>query len=163
MPRTARTMRCSRWAGKTSAEDDMYSCLWHHVNFRNKGPSTLYGSGVRKNILSRSLIIASNVFEASVLHGSPAPGLSSRSQHCPWSELFSWKYRANMETRILHINVQRFRGGLVFKAHRLCVSFNFRLESNKEEKEHALIPASTHFRHFVRCNRKEYSSVLRNT
>jgi len=32
-------------------------------------------------------------------------------------------------------NVQRFRGGLVFKAHRLCVSLNSRLESNKEEEE----------------------------
>jgi len=30
---------------------------------------------------------------------------------------------------------QRFRGGLVFKAHRLCVSLNSRLESNEEEKE----------------------------
>ena len=29
----------------------------------------------------------------------------------------------------------RFRGGLVFKAHRLCVSLNSRLESNKEEKK----------------------------
>ena len=32
-------------------------------------------------------------------------------------------------------NVQRFRGGLVFKAHRLCVSLNSRLGSNKEEEE----------------------------
>jgi len=32
--------------------------------------------------------------------------------------------------------VQRFRGGLVLKAHRLCVSLNSRLESNKEEEEH---------------------------
>jgi len=31
-------------------------------------------------------------------------------------------------------NVQRFRGGLVFKAHRFFVSLNSRLESNKEEK-----------------------------
>ena len=31
--------------------------------------------------------------------------------------------------------MQRFRGGLVFKAHRLCVSLNSRLESNKEEKK----------------------------
>jgi len=30
---------------------------------------------------------------------------------------------------------KRFRGGLVFKAHRLCVSLNSRLESNKEEEE----------------------------
>jgi len=36
---------------------------------------------------------------------------------------------------LLHRNVQRFRGGLVFKAHRLCVSLNSRLESNKEEEE----------------------------
>ena len=28
----------------------------------------------------------------------------------------------------------RFRGGLVFKAHRLCVSLSSRLESNKEKK-----------------------------
>ena len=34
-------------------------------------------------------------------------------------------------------NVQRFRGGLVFKAHRLCVSLNSRLESNTEEKKGA--------------------------
>ena len=33
--------------------------------------------------------------------------------------------------------MQRFRGGLVFKAHRLCVSLNSRLESNKEEENHA--------------------------
>ena len=31
--------------------------------------------------------------------------------------------------------VQRFRGGLVLKAHRLCVSLNSKLESNKEEEE----------------------------
>ena len=36
---------------------------------------------------------------------------------------------------VLHINVQRFRGGLVFKAVRLCESLNSRLESNKEEEE----------------------------
>ena len=32
-------------------------------------------------------------------------------------------------------NVLWFRGGLVFKAHRLCVPLNSRLESNKEEKK----------------------------
>ena len=31
--------------------------------------------------------------------------------------------------------MQRFRGGLVFKAHRLYVSLNARLESHKEEGE----------------------------
>ena len=36
--------------------------------------------------------------------------------------------------QLLRRNVQRFRGGLVFKAHRL-VSLNSRLESNKEEEE----------------------------
>ena len=30
--------------------------------------------------------------------------------------------------------MQRFRGGLVLKAHRLCVSLNSRLESNIEEQ-----------------------------
>ena len=33
---------------------------------------------------------------------------------------------------VLHRNVQRFR---VFKTHRLCVSLNSRLDSNKEEEE----------------------------
>ena len=33
--------------------------------------------------------------------------------------------------------VRRFRCGLVFEAHRLCVSLNSRLESNKEEEEEA--------------------------
>ena len=32
-------------------------------------------------------------------------------------------------------NVERFRGGLVSKAHILCVSLNSRLESNKEEEK----------------------------
>ena len=36
--------------------------------------------------------------------------------------------------QLLHRNVQRFRGGLVFKAHRPCVPLNSRLESNKEEE-----------------------------
>jgi len=31
--------------------------------------------------------------------------------------------------------MQRFRGGLVFKAHRICVSLNSRLESNNEEEK----------------------------
>ena len=34
----------------------------------------------------------------------------------------------------LHRNVQRFRGGIVFKAHRLHVSLNSRLESIKVEE-----------------------------
>jgi len=34
--------------------------------------------------------------------------------------------------------VHRFRGGLVFKAHRLCASLNSRLKSNKEEEEVAV-------------------------
>jgi len=37
--------------------------------------------------------------------------------------------------QLLHINVQWFRGGLVFKAHRLCVSLNSRLERNKDEED----------------------------
>jgi len=38
---------------------------------------------------------------------------------------------------VSHRNVRRFRGGLAFKAHRLCVSLNSRLESNKEEEVRA--------------------------
>ena len=39
---------------------------------------------------------------------------------------------------LLDRNVQRFRGGLEFKEHRLCVSLNSRLEGNKEEEETGL-------------------------
>jgi len=37
-------------------------------------------------------------------------------------------------------DLQRFRRGLVFKAHRLCVSPNSRLESSKEEEDEDCIP-----------------------
>ena len=39
-------------------------------------------------------------------------------------------------------NVQQFRGGLVFKAHRLSVSLNSRLQNNKGEEECAWGSAS---------------------
>ena len=37
--------------------------------------------------------------------------------------------------QLLHRNVQRLQGGLVLKAHRLCVSLNSRLECNKKRRE----------------------------
>jgi len=49
------------------------------------------------------------------------------------SPFVSWS--ADLQTALTEKDVQRFRGGLVFKAHRLCVSLNSRLESNKEEEE----------------------------
>ena len=39
----------------------------------------------------------------------------------------------SMQPMIPAGNVQRFRGGLACKAHRLCVSLNSRLERNEEE------------------------------
>ena len=41
----------------------------------------------------------------------------------------------SLQGGLLHRNVQLLRGGLVFKAHILCVSLNSRLESNKAEKK----------------------------
>ena len=46
--------------------------------------------------------------------------------------------------------LQWFRGGLVFKALRLCVSLNFRLESNKEEKRRSSFVSMSSCRHHVR-------------
>ena len=43
--------------------------------------------------------------------------------------------RTSISERLLHINVQRSRYGLVFKAHRLCVSLKSRLERNNEEEK----------------------------
>ena len=49
-------------------------------------------------------------------------------------------------------NVQRFRGGLVFKAHRLCVSLKSRLESYTEEEEEAHFAATGDFGGKVQIN-----------
>ena len=48
-------------------------------------------------------------------------------------------------------NVQRFRGGLVFKSHRRCVSLNFRLESKNEEEKYGLTPP---FERQLSCGRE---------
>ena len=59
-----------------------------------------------------------------------------------WTGLAPWEFEfpfpgsltSTFLERLAHLHLQRFRGGLVFKAHRLCVSLNSRLESNKEEE-----------------------------
>jgi len=49
--------------------------------------------------------------------------------------------RVRLEQRLRQERyLQRFRGGLVFKAHRLCVSLNSRIESNKEEERNITCP-----------------------
>ena len=53
---------------------------------------------------------------------------------CCKSQLTSMS-SSTQAVQLLQRNVQRFRGGLVFKAHRLFVSLNSRLGSNKEEKK----------------------------
>jgi len=55
-----------------------------------------------------------------------------------------------------HTARQRFRGGLVFEAHRLCVSLNSRLESNEDERRRPepstahQVPAARHHHLLVR-------------
>ena len=44
-------------------------------------------------------------------------------------------HQTQRRKQLLHKNEQRFRGGLVFEAHKLRVSLNSRLESNTEEAE----------------------------
>jgi len=51
------------------------------------------------------------------------------------ARMFSSRMRRAGGEQLLRRNVKRFRGGLVFKAHRLFVSLNSRLESNEEEEE----------------------------
>ena len=41
---------------------------------------------------------------------------------------------SDAEDHLLHRNVQWFRGGLVLKAHTLCVSLNSGLDSDKERR-----------------------------
>ena len=47
-------------------------------------------------------------------------------------------FRVEGSLELLHRYVHRFRGGLVVKSHRPCVSLNSRLESNKEEERSSL-------------------------
>ena len=63
-----------------------------------------------------------------------------------------------MEEQPFHRNLLRFRGGLVFKAHGLCVSLNSRLESNEEEEDIAegLIGAG---RETPTCCSKEHTHI----
>ena len=42
---------------------------------------------------------------------------------------------------LLHKTVQQFRGGLVYKAHRLCVSLNTRRESDEDDEEEEESPS----------------------
>ena len=64
-------------------------------------------------------------------------------------------------------HVKRFRGGLVFKAHRRCVLLNSRRESNKEGLEvvgvePSLPPACQMTSHFTEmCSGSEAGSYLR--
>ena len=54
---------------------------------------------------------------------------------CSRTQLESSMSRRSRGKQILRRNVQHFRGGLVFKAHRRCVSLNSRLESNQVEED----------------------------
>ena len=46
---------------------------------------------------------------------------------------------SQLKSSIIVSRTCRFRSGIVFKAHRLCVSLNSRLESNKEEEEEVTV------------------------
>jgi len=62
--------------------------------------------------------------------------------------------------RDLNRNVQRFRGGLVFKDHRLCVSLNSRLESNKEEEEEEDGPGAVPLSRFSDFRERFLSTIM---
>ena len=47
--------------------------------------------------------------------------------------------------------MQLFRGGLVFKAHRLCVPLSSRLESNKEEEADLVVLGESHAEHSMKA------------
>jgi len=57
-----------------------------------------------------------------------APRKTHQFQERPWNH-------PRRTLQLLRRNVKRFRGGLVFKALRLFVSHNSRLESNNQEEE----------------------------
>ena len=59
---------------------------------------------------------------------------SALSPICEGSWFKGKRLRFSFE-QLLHGNVQRFRGGLVFKADRLCVSLNSGLEINQEQED----------------------------
>jgi len=58
--------------------------------------------------------------------------------------------RGGLRRQLLHRNFQRFRCGLVFKAHRLCVSLNSRLESKERETRQVEVGEKREFsQHFA--------------
>ena len=57
--------------------------------------------------------------------------------------------------------MQRFQDGLVFKAHRLCVSLNSRRKSNKEEEEEDADETPPASLAYAGCYRG--TSLIRNT
>ena len=66
-----------------------------------------------------------------------------KAQVGTWPKLHNREHLARFPSEMFPVieHVQRFRRGLVFKAHRLCVSLNSRLESNKEEEEEGPLPS----------------------
>ena len=83
----------------------------------------------------------SNCFSAVKQRSCGANNIQLSNQHNQLrSKVPSGVELAKSGGRVPHRNVQRFRGGLVFKAHRLCVSLNSRLESNKEEERSTVVP-----------------------
>jgi len=91
--------------------------------------------------LSLSLSLASlSLASLSRLSLPPSPEPQRHKHRTP--HMPPWRAWLTSPSSRFHLsrcpaNMQRFRGGLVFKAHRLCVSLNSRLESNKEEEERA--------------------------
>ena len=57
-------------------------------------------------------------------------GTAERSIHCCGTDRYSSQFEHNYFTEMCSGS----EAGLVFKAHRLCVSLNSRLESNKDEE-----------------------------
>jgi len=112
------------------------------------------------NVLQRTIFTRDNDFSymiswlllVKIPHGARAPFRRRLWMIFSWSDtaISNWElYRSvqfSIWEQLLHRTMQWFRDGLVFKAHRLCVSLISRLESNKEEERrsppHAAPPRS---------------------
>ena len=88
-------------------------------------------AGIRRLVVQIKVIKKGDVIPLFGLDARPYAPYSS----CPSGVALLLSSGEVTQERLRHRNVQRFQGGHVFKAHRLCLSLNSRRESNKEEED----------------------------
>ena len=116
--------------GRASAHLKASPCVWHTCMAQ-------WRQSKASQYLHPPLLFPLTHRLSSSLWGPVAPSFRALSGRLKSTAdvISSIKFSLHDPEQLLERNVKRLRGALVFKAHRLCVSPNSRLESNKDEEE----------------------------